>query len=251
MNSVFYAFILSFLAGLSTVIGSLIIFVSKKRNNNVIIISLAFAAGVMICVSFFDLIPTSFVTFPYSDNFFKVLLMLIFVVFGIIISMLIDKYVPDNCQVGNSCGLYKIGIISMLAIILHNIPEGITTFISTKNDFSLGLTLSIAIALHNIPEGISIAVPIYYSTRSKVKAIFCTIVSGFSEFLGAVLAYLFLAKYVNDFILAIILAITAGIMLHISFYELLPSSSSYKKYILTFISFIVGFLIMLVCDFIF
>ena len=66
-----------------------------------------------------------------------------------------------------------------------------------------------------------------------------------------VLAYLFIAKYVNNFLLAMILAITAGIMIHISSYELLPSSFSYKKPTLTLISFICGFLVMLICDFIF
>lgn len=250
MNSVYYAFILSFFAGLSTVLGALVIFTSKKTNSSIVVCSLAFAAGVMICVSILDLIPTAFSTFFYNDIFFKVLLVLIFIVCGIIISMLIDKYVPDNYNSQNS-NLYKIGIISMLAIILHNIPEGITTFISTKTDISLGLSLSIAIALHNIPEGISIAIPIYYSTNSKLRAVLYTTISGFSEFIGAVLAYLFIAKYVNNFMLAMILAITAGIMIHISSYELLPSSFSYKKTSLTFISFMCGFLVMLVCDFIF
>jgi len=144
--------------------------------------------------------------------------------------------------------LYKLGVISVIVLMLHNIPEGITTFISTSTDLQLGLSLSLAIALHNIPEGISIAVPIYFSTGKRSKAFLYTIVSGFSELFGAVLAYLFIARYVNDFILGVILAITAGIMVHISFYELIPNSLEYSNKKSSFIAFIIGIIVMLICD---
>ena len=140
-------------------------------------------------------------------------------------------------------------MISVIALALHNIPEGITTFISTNSNITLGITLSLAIALHNIPEGISIAVPIYYATYSRKKAFWYTFLSGFSELLGAVLAYLFIARYINDFILALILGITAGIMIHISIYELLPNSWQYKKKKTTMVSFFLGVLVMLICDY--
>ena len=89
----------------------------------------------------------------------------------------------------------------MIAIILHNVPEGIATFISSSKDISLGISLAIAITLHNIPEGISISIPIYYSTKSKFKALLYTFISGVSEPIGALIAYLFLSKYINDFII--------------------------------------------------
>jgi len=168
MNNTIYGFILTTLAGLSTLLGTIIIFINKKKNNKIIIGSLSFAAGVMLTVSLTDLIPESinllnktFIIFP------AIIIMLIFIVIGIIISTAIDKYIPQRRE-GE---LYKVGIISMLAIILHNIPEGIATFLSTENNITLGLSLTIAIALHNIPEGISISVPIYYATGSKIKAL--------------------------------------------------------------------------------
>ena len=86
----------------------------------------------------------------------------------------------------------------MIAIILHNLPEGIATFVATSSDVKLGLSLAIAIAMHNIPEGISISVPIYYSTGSKKRAIFYTLVSALSEPLGALLAFIFLKNFIND-----------------------------------------------------
>ena len=234
-------FILTTLAGLSTLIGTIIIFINKNKSNKIIAASLSFASGVMITVSIIDLIPetitylhTTFKTFP------TIILTLIFICIGIILSMTIDKYVTPNRKEE----LYKIGIISMLAIILHNIPEGIATFLSTESNLKLGLSLTIAIALHNIPEGISISVPIYYSTGSKLKAFIYTLISGLSEPLGALLAHLFLSKIINNNIMGLLMGIIAGIMIQISIYELLPTSLKYKDKKTTIIFFLIGILFM-------
>lgn len=244
-NRCLYAFILSFLAGISTVIGALVIFFDKRKNNKIVEVSLSFAAGVMICVSLTDLLPNSFKMILDNNNLFpKIILSLIFMTFGIIISMLIDKYLPDNSLNTDNKGLYKIGIISMVAIVLHNIPEGIATFITSNNNLKLGITLTIAIALHNIPEGISIAVPIYHSSNNKLKAFLYALLSGMSEVLGSILAYLFLAPLINDHIMAALYAIIAGIMIHISVYELIPGAykESTLKNVLKY--FLIGFGVM-------
>lgn len=247
MTNVLYAFILSFLAGISTVIGALVILFDKKKNNKTVVISLSFAAGVMMCVSLTDLLPNSFGMISSSNALFpKIILSLIFMTFGIIISMLIDKYLPDNSENADNKGLYKIGIISMVAIVLHNIPEGIATFITSTNNLKLGLTITIAIALHNIPEGISIAVPIYHATNNKLKAFLYALLSGMSEVLGSILAYLFLAPLINDHVMKALYAIIAGIMIHISVYELLPSSLKYHKYSTTFLFFFLGIIVMFI-----
>lgn len=246
-NSTLYAFLLSFLAGISTLIGALIIFLDKRKNNKIVTISLSFAAGVMICVSLTDLLPNSFNMILKNTNFFpKLILTLIFMVIGIIISMLIDKYLPSEYENKDNKSLYKIGIISMVAIVLHNIPEGIATFITSSNNITLGITLSLAIALHNIPEGISIAVPIYHSTNNKLKAIMYAFISGMSEVIGSVLAYLFLAPFINEHIMAALYAIIAGIMIHISVYELIPGAykESTLKGVLKY--FIIGMLVMII-----
>lgn len=109
----------------------------------------------------------------------------------------------------------------------------------------LGISICIAIALHNIPEGISIAIPIYYSTKSKKKAIFYTFIAGLSEPLGAVLTGLFLVNYINDMVLGLLFAFIAGIMIQISSLKLLPTGSDYDKK-LSLIFFIVGVIVMLI-----
>lgn len=248
MNNITFSFLITFLAGATTMIGVLPIYLGKNKGDKIIPAALSFSSGVMICISIFSLIPES--TLLINSNFYKIpsfLITFIFIVVGVLFSIYIDKAIENKITNNN---LYKLGIISIIVLMLHNIPEGITTFLSTSNNKSLGITLSLAIALHNIPEGISIAIPIYYSTANKKKAWYYTFISGFSELFGAIIAYIFLKNYINDLILGIILAITAGIMIHISIYELLPNSLEYKKKKITTIFFLIGFIIMLICNFV-
>lgn len=251
MNNVGIAFILTILAGFSTMIGTFIIFF-KKKNDNIIISSLSFASGVMLSVSIFDLIPESF---NLLSSIFKItptiLFILIFISLGIILSMLIDKYLPNNIETKNNKNLYRVGIFSMIAIILHNIPEGIATFMATNSDISLGISLALAIALHNIPEGISISVPLYYSSKSRGKALLYTFISGISEPFGALLTFLFLKNFINDIVMGFLFSLIAGIMSQIALYELLPTSLKYKNRGLSYLFFIIGFVFMIITHFIF
>ena len=139
----------------------------------------------------------------------------------------------------------------MLAIMLHNIPEGIATYITNCSNINLGLSLTLAIAAHNIPEGISISVPIYYATGNKRKAFLYTFISGISELFGAIISALFLSPFVSDTLMAFLYAMIAGIMIYLSITELLKTSLSYQKYKITLIFFIIGVLFILINHFIF
>ena len=246
MNNTLIAFLLTFIAGFSTMLGVLVIYIKSKDHNKIIMASLSFAAGVMITVSITDLIPESILLLGNNLKSTIIIISILAIVLGIIISMIIDYYLPDK-PISNTKdkSLFKVGIISMIAIILHNLPEGIATFVATSSDVKLGISLTLAIAMHNIPEGISISVPIYYSTGSKKKAIFYTLISALSEPLGALLAFIFLKIFINDTILGILFSLIAGIMLQISFCELLPAARKYdnKKYL--FIFFTIGVIFML------
>ena len=238
-----YPFILTTIAGLATLLGTIPIFINIKDHRKIISSSCAFASGVMICISVIDLIPESikYLNTKYS-SITVISLSFLFLMIGIIISMILDKTVDKYSQSNN---LFKVGILSMIAIILHNIPEGIITFIVSNKNIILGLSICIAIAMHNIPEGISIAVPIYYSTKNKLKALGYTFISALSELLGAILTYLFLGKYISETIIGLILSLTAGIMIQISYNKLLPTSNNYNHKMST-IFFIIGFLFMII-----
>lgn len=234
------AFLLTIIAGSATILGMIPIFFHFQDRDKIIIISLGFASGVMLSASFFDLIPEAYHYLISDYNpVLSILFLLIFFVGGILVSTYIDQNL--ECKDDN---LYKVGISSMIAIIIHNLPEGIITFLTASVNLKLGLSLAIAIMLHNIPEGISIAVPIYYSTKSKMKALFYTIIAAVAEPLGAVLAFLFLKNYINNFLLGIMLSLIAGIMSNISLYELFPESLKYKRKKVSIVSTIIGLIFM-------
>ena len=242
MSNIVYAFLLSTIAGISTLIGYFFIYI---KNDRVGIISkaLGFASGVMITISIIDLIPNSFLQLINNyNNLYTLFFVLIGLFSGILISSIIDKKVEKTSK--NSLKLYKLGIITMIVIILHNIPEGIVTFITSSNNIKLGLTLTIAIALHNIPEGISISIPIYYSTNSKFKSFIYTFISGMSEPLGAIIAYLFLSRFINNLFLGLIYSFIAGMMINIGINELYKESINYNKKN-TLIYLIIGSFIMI------
>ena len=237
-----YPLILTSLAGLATLIGIIPIFVKIKNSDYIIASACAFASGVMICISIFDLVPESIRYLSTNFNSFSVIsLCFVFMFVGIVLSMILDNYID---KVSNNGTLFKVGILSMIAIILHNVPEGIVTFIVSNKNIMLGISMCIAIALHNIPEGISIAVPIYYSTKSKKKAFFYTFLAGLSEPIGAILTGLFLVNFVNDIVLGLLFAFIAGVMIQISSGKLLPTGNNYNKK-MSLIFFILGFIAML------
>lgn len=153
MNNILFPILIATIAGLSTMLGSLIIFIKiKKENiNKFISFCLAFSIAIMIGISITDLIPNSFITCIKHYHLFKTLIILFtsFIASFIIITFIskqMDKSITHN-------NLYKLGILNMLVLILHNLPEGIATFLSSYQDISLGIKLSIAIMFHNIPEG--------------------------------------------------------------------------------------------------
>ena len=227
MNNFIYAFIISSLAGLSTLIGFLFIFIKPKKVNKFISISLSFSAIVMILISIFDLIPESFFNLFFNYKIFGLIISIISFFIGIVLIKFSNKLLDNLKEKGSS--LYKLGIISAIVLMIHNIPEGVITFLTTGNDLGLGIKIALAITLHNIPEGICIAVPIYYSTKSIWKAFKTTLISGLSEPFGALLAYLFLSKFITTTILNIIFIVVAGIMITLAIDEIIKESIKYSE----------------------
>ena len=229
MNNTLIPLLVSTIAGLSTLIGATLIFfkIDKNKYNKFITFCLAFSIAIMIGISIFDLIPESFFQYfrVYGISKSIILLIVAFLIsyiFITVLSMIIKKETKKE-------DLYRLGILNMIVLIFHNMPEGIATFLSSYQDLSLGIKLGIAIMLHNIPEGISIAVPIYYATGSKKLAFRNAFISGMAEPLGALLALVFLKNYISEMMISIILIIVAGLMITLSIQELLPESLKYKE----------------------
>ena len=209
------SFLITMISGLSTMLGTVFIFFKIKNIKRMIHISLIFSSLIMLYVSLFDLIPTSF---NYLLSYYNIDFSLLILVFNVLFGFIVVKELSIIIKTDNH--LYKIGIISMLVLVIHNIPEGIITYIVTSKDMTIGISLAFSIALHNIPEGITISIPIYYSTGNKKKALLYTLFSSIQEPIGALVAHLFLHQ-INNYIFSLILSVTAGIMIYLSIFEIL------------------------------
>ena len=215
--------IISLIAGMSTIIGFFSIYI-KGEKEKIISRTLSFAGGVMVMLSIIDLIPSSILSLKETYSYFMTIFYcLIFFAVGFIVSHFIQKFFSEND------GLSKAGIISMIGIILHNIPEGIATYVLSSINLKFGIILAIAIIMHNIPEGVGISIPIYYGTGSKKKAFVYTLISGISEPVGAVISMLFLYKHINISLMGEIYSVIAGIMVYIGYFELIKISKQYGE----------------------
>jgi ZIP family zinc transporter len=257
-----WAFSLSMLAGLSTGIGSVIAIFAKRTDKNWLSVSMGFSAGVMIYVSFVDIFPKAqeYLSAELGDvngtwatvgAFFG----------GMVLIALIDKLIPhhenphefaetdttDELDQKSSvkgkskeAALYKTGVLTALAIGIHNFPEGLATFAAAYQDLALGVSIAIAIAIHNIPEGMAVSIPVYYATGSKRKAFYFSFLSGISEPIGALIGFFLLREVFNDLTFGIIFALIGGIMVFISLDQLLPAAHRYGKHHYTIYGMLAG-----------
>ena len=247
-----FPLLLSTIAGLSTVLGAVIIFFSKTRNEKFLTFSLGFSAGVMITVSFTDLFPTAQEAISkYHGKVNGILWSILFLLIGALMAYLIDIFIPEEekgtvAKCNNNFDIFRVGLVSTIALMIHNFPEGIATFVSGYQDTSLGIAVTLAIALHNIPEGIAIAMPIYFATKSKYKAIKYSFLSGMAEPLGALMAYIVLKPFISDVMISIVLILVAGIMITLAIEEMLPEANSHNKTKQSILGLIIGLILVII-----
>ena len=260
MEHVGFAFFLTLLAGLATGIGSIIAFAAKTPNRRFLSVALGFSAGVMIYVSLVEIFYKGKVALQAALGDKAGYWVTVAAFFGGIVFIgLIDKLIPayENPHelkdyesphlTGaefKSPALMRTGLFVALAIAIHNFPEGLATFIAALQQPALGLSIAVAIAIHNIPEGISVSVPIYYATGSKKKAFVYSFLSGLAEPVGALVGYFILRNFINDLVFGILFAVVAGIMVFISFDELLPAAEEYGEHHLSIYGLIAGMAVM-------
>lgn len=257
MSNVAVAFVSSALAGLATMFGALIVFVSKSDNKKFLSSALGFSAGVMIFISFMEMMPMAQENFmkTMSDKNAQWMVLASFfgsmAVFGIISHLVPEADAPHEIKTeheleerSEELALEKVGMKSAIAIGIHNFPEGMVTFMTSLMDPAMGLSIAVAIAMHNIPEGIGVAAPIYFATGDKKRALWLTFLSGVSEPIGALLAYLLLRPFLTPTLFGVVFGAISGIMVLISFDELLPASRAYGETHLSLLGLIFGMMVM-------
>lgn len=288
-QTIVIAFLLTLGAGLATGFGSLIALLSDTTSKKTLSIALGFSAGVMLYISFTELLTLSqkSLSMALGDSlghwasiggFFA----------GILLIGLIDFLVPNaenphelhlveetytksgqdkalshediendinqsskvlkasdsDLKTPEERRLMRLGVMSALAIGIHNFPEGLATFIAALHDVDLGISIAVAIAIHNIPEGIAVSVPIYFATKSRRKAFRYSFLSGLAEPAGAIVGFLILLPFLNETIFGLLFAFIAGIMVYISLDELLPAAREYDEHHLAILGLVAGMAIM-------
>ena len=262
-SDILFALGLTVFAGLSTGIGSLIGFLSKKFNPKFLAGSLGFSAGVMIYVSMIEIFVKArdSLSLVYGEKQGYVYTVIAFFI-GIALIALIDKLIPSaenphelkNIEFGdkkkdknkNNDKLMRMGLFSALALAIHNFPEGLATFMSGLADPTLGVSIAVAIAIHNIPEGLAVSAPIFYATKSRKKAFIYSFLSGLAEPVGALIGYFLLRSIFNDSMFGLIFASVAGIMVYISLDELLPTAEEYGEHHIAIWGLVGGMVVMAV-----
>jgi ZIP family zinc transporter len=257
-GNVLFAFMLTAFAGLSTGVGSALAMFTKRTNTRFLSASLGFSGGVMIYLSFVEILAKSQAslvkvlgevqgTWATVGGFFG----------GILLIALIDRLVPSHenpheARLVEAVAegkpheekLMRMGLFTALAIAIHNFPEGLATFASALSDPKLGVSIAVAIAIHNIPEGISVAVPIFFATGSRKKAFWHSLASGLSEPVGAVVGYFLLRAFFSETVFGLLFSAVGGIMVFISLDELLPTAKEYGEGHLAIYGVIAGMALM-------
>jgi len=264
-QAVIFAFLVTLGAGAATALGAAMALFRKKTSRSFLALALGFSAGVMIYVSFVEIVPKSLELLQSGQGeAIGASWMAGSLLAGLLGMAVLYRLIPDlhhpalddshtTIRIDEEADAYysdplllKAGVGVALAVTLHNFPEGLATFFLTLNDPQVGVPVAMAIAIHNIPEGIAVVIPIYYATRSRAIAFAFGAISGLAEPLGAVLGYLFLQPFMSDTMLGVIFAIVAGIMVYISIDGLLPAARQYGSGQLAIYGVIAGMAVMAV-----
>lgn len=270
--TILFAFGLTLLAGLATGIGSCVAFLCKRTNTQFLSVSLGLSAGVMIYVSFMEILPQAAMALEKDLGRIAGGWAMVLAFFGgIALVAVIDKLVPgkenphelrlveemqdclnespaagpQECLGEESLGrLRRTGVFTALAIAVHNFPEGLATFTMALNEPATGVAIAVAVAIHNIPEGIAVSVPLYYATGNRKRAFIWSFLSGLAEPLGALAGFLLLMPFFTPTVFGALFAAVAGIMVFISLDELLPAAEQYGEHHLCIYGLIVGMAVM-------
>ncbi|AKK02783.1 zinc transporter ZupT [Corynebacterium epidermidicanis] len=249
------AFALTLAAGLSTAIGGLVVLKRREPTQLFLAAALGFSAGVMLWVSFLEIMPEATANLQESFGekrgawaatgaFFAGVLLI-----GIIDRLVPEPVNPHETHVGDGQDLSaqafsKMGLMMALAIGIHNFPEGFATFLSGMNSLQVALPVAIAIGIHNIPEGISVAIPLWQATGSRWKGFKWAAITGLAEPLGALVGYLVLLPFLGPTTMGIAFGMIAGIMVFISLDELLPTAEATGKHHAAVYGLVVGMAVM-------
>jgi len=243
--------VITLLVGLFTIIGTLLVILSKN-NKKFIDFSICLAFGVMVTLGILELLPESYeLITEHINKPYNIIMLLLCIIVGIAILKTLDNFVPDHSHdhkhdKEHKLNLFHIGVISSVALILHNIIEGITLYSTLVMSLNSGIMMSLAIGIHNIPLGMVVASTFYKKTNSKIKTILISVVISLSTFIGGLMAYICSGYVMSELFEGILLGITLGMIIHITCFELLTQIKEIKNKKFSIGVIILGIIVMLI-----
>jgi len=210
-------------AGLATLLGGCIVLFYGSPSEKKLGHMLGFSAGVMLYISFMDLIPESIEEVGYLHANLWFFGGMIF--FALILQLFPEPDFEKISKKNRKDKKTKMTSFITFLMCLHNFPEGFAVYLSSLKSASIGMPLALAIAMHNIPEGMAVASPIYAETSSKWEAIKYAAISGLCEPIGAIVFGVVFIQYINYYVIHSLFALVAGMMVFMSVKDLLPEAT--------------------------
>ena len=235
------ALLTTFLLGVFILIGVLISYFFKK-SEKIVLFSIGLAFGVIVMIIFTDLLPEIMECIPLS----RIYIPIISVIIGLLILRILDNFVPDHENSEKKDNLIHIGVMSSIALGLHNIIEGMAVYSSMLSSTKLGLALTLGVGFHNIPLGIVIGGAFYQSNNDKYKSILNILIVSLTTFIGGLIMFMLNINELSPTIEGILLSITLGMLLFIVVDELLPKVKKNKKNKALISGIITGVIVLLI-----
>ena len=249
------ALLLTLLVGFFISIGS-ILGISYKDNKQFTDFSIAIAFGVIIGLIILEILPETYeILNGEIGNIRSIIVIIILILIGIIILKILDLFVPhheheahhNHSHKSEKCHnehLYHIGIISSVAVIIHNLIEGMSLYLVSTTNIVSGLLLCIGIGLHNIPMGLVIASTLNNSKYSKKNILNISLIVSLSTFVGGLV--MFIMGGVNELLEGILLGLTLGMLIYIAIFELLHQIIHMKDKKIAKIGIVMGIILLII-----
>ena len=243
------ALFITFLLGFFIIIGVIIAFFLKKQKK-VLDFIFAFALSILTMLILVDLLGHTIEHLGIKHIY----LFILFTCLGLLIFKIIDDFVPEHedakmTKKEEKKNIVHIGVLTTIALIIHNFVEGMAIYLTSANDINLGIMMALGVGLHNIPLGIIITTTLN-SDKNTGKYLFCIISLFISSFLGGLLLYLLNINTVSDIVIGSLLALTIGMLLYIIIFELYPKVKKTTNKKITIIGLVTGVIIALIGMFI-
>lgn len=243
--------------GVFILIGAALVFL-LKNSTKLIEFSIGLAFGIMILLLLFDIVPEALEMLGETGNStLPWIILIVGFVCGFVLLKILDFFIPDHDHHPHHDhdtkeaqeNLFHIGLVSSIAVILHNIIEGMAVYGTVTTSLSTGILMCVGIGLHNIPLGMAITSTSYQSHKDKKKTFILVSIIALSTFVGGLFMFVFKAELLNHWVLGSLLSITSGMLLYIILMELLPHMMDAKEKKYAYLGVVVGVLLIIISTF--